>query len=260
MVLHLTYKKRIRLKLTEMTSFVRLWNKLFKRNLATTVSEDLATITPKSTLPKFSEKIVNLQKSSRDAEVAHFRVGGDQRYFPKARVILLRPNAKHTPYQAKFIVPKSFNKMDLRDYLYHIYGLRALNVTTQLLPGRFVRAGTTPRHRVSQLKKMTIDMEQPFIWPSANVSKDNDALSYIDYENEIGKYRNEMSSRVGSDHFKPIKMFDGVYKYNKDYVKHSVEAFVPKRAGRQMMNKKLKALAIDRKSKETESLNNYLQK
>lgn len=72
-----------------------------------------------------SEKIYKWTKAGIEQGKEHFKVGGNKVYFPKARIILLRPNAKHTPYQAKFIVPKSFNKLDLRDYLYHIYGLKS---------------------------------------------------------------------------------------------------------------------------------------
>ncbi|GEQ72169.1 hypothetical protein JCM33374_g5855 [Metschnikowia sp. JCM 33374] len=56
--------------------------------------------------------------------------------------------------------------MDLRDYLWHVYGLRALNVTVQLLHAPFTRGNEDlARHRAPQYKKMTIDMEEPFIWP-----------------------------------------------------------------------------------------------
>ena len=82
---------------------------------------------------RVSDRIMELSRESVAKGEPHFRVGNKQLFFPKARIILLRPNAKHTPYQAKFIVPKSFNKLDLRDYLFHLYGLRAMNVTTQLL-------------------------------------------------------------------------------------------------------------------------------
>lgn len=113
-----------------------------------------------------SEKIYKWTKAGIEQGKEHFKVGGNKVYFPKARIILLRPNAKHTPYQAKFIVPKSFNKLDLRDYLYHIYGLRAMNITTQLLHGKFNRMNLqTTRFREPQIKKMTIEMEEPFIWP-----------------------------------------------------------------------------------------------
>lgn len=139
----------------------------------------------------------------------HFKVGEKQVYFPKARICLLRPNAKHTPYQAKFLVPRNFNKMDLRDYLWHVYGLRALNVTVQLLHASFTRGmDDHARYRGPQYKKMTIDMAEPFVWPE---------LPQHVVEN-ARKFRRDQTSAMqmvtaqGSDKHKPNDSFDGIYK------------------------------------------------
>lgn len=138
----------------------------------------------------------------------HFRVGEKQVYLPKARIALLRPSAKHTPYQAKFLVPRNFNKLDLRDYLWHVYGLRALNVTVQLLHAKFERGmNDLGRYRGPQYKKMTIDMEEPFIWPElpaeAEGFKEN-----LEAQTEIIESKNGL----GSDKDKPTKAFDGLYE------------------------------------------------
>lgn len=138
----------------------------------------------------------------------HFKVGGKQVYFPGARICLLRPNAKHTPYQAKFLVPKKFNKMDLRDYLWHVYGLRALNITVQLLHGKFVRGPFDySRYREPQLKKMTVDMAEPFIWPEVpqNIVDESQA----DYVDEVKAI--ESKNGKGSDKMKPVEGFDGLF-------------------------------------------------
>ncbi|ODV77582.1 uncharacterized protein CANTADRAFT_55629 [Suhomyces tanzawaensis NRRL Y-17324] len=138
----------------------------------------------------------------------HFRVGENKIYFPSGRICLLRPNAKHTPYQAKFLVPKSMNKMDLRDYLWNVYGLRALNVTVQLLHGRFQRdAFAYARYRLPQYKKMTVDMAEPFIWPE--VSPELVEQAENDYRNEVKVI--ELKNGRGSDLLKPIEGFDGMY-------------------------------------------------
>lgn len=139
---------------------------------------------------------------------AHFRIGEKQVYLPKAKVTLLRPNAKHTPYQAKFLVPRNFNKLDLRDYLWHVYGLRATNITVQLLHAKFERGmNDLARYRGPQYKKMTIDMEEPFIWPE--ISPEAETYKHtFDNQMEIVESRNGL----GSNKDKPTKAFDGLYQ------------------------------------------------
>lgn len=152
----------------------------------------------------------------------HFKLGEKRIFLPKARICLLRPNAKHTPYQAKFLVPRNFNKMDLRDYLWHVYGLRALNVTVQLLHARFTRGPDDhARYRGPQYKKMTIDMEEPFFWPEVPDSIVKQAEDQ--QENQI----KALSSRnsYGSDKQKSSDAFDGLYK------KPTLpDSFIPSRA------------------------------
>lgn len=139
----------------------------------------------------------------------HFRVGEKKVYFPNARVCLLKPSANHTPYQAKFLVPKSFNKMDLRDYLWHVYGLRALNVTVALTPAKFTRGmSDLARYRVPQLKKMTVDMEEPFVWPEVP----QELLDRGEKMKEGQMGIQQQLVAVGSDKIKPTDAFDGLYK------------------------------------------------
>ncbi|CCD22579.1 mitochondrial 54S ribosomal protein uL23m NDAI_0A04220 [Naumovozyma dairenensis CBS 421] len=185
--------------------------------------------------PTFSNKILSLTRKSIEDGKSHFRVGSRKLYFPKARVILLRPNAKHTPYQAKFIVPKSFNKLDLRDYLYHIYGLRAMNITTQLLPGTYSTVGRMgSRFRGPQIKKMTIDMEEPFVWPKENAKKEGEDSLGIEYTKELEKFEEDNTHRTGSDRYKPGESFDGVLgPYGL-----GAQPFIPKFLKRELDNKK----------------------
>lgn len=178
----------------------------------------------------FGEKIVSrVRKSLMDDALPHYRVGGKEIFLPTARVILLRPNAKHTPYQAKFIVPKSFNKLDLRDYLFKLYGLKALNITTQLLHSKFYKL--TPwsgRFRGPQIKKMTIEMSEPFIWPDEPDVTEND-----NWDKEMIKnmeiYKTEQEMRLNSDKYKPTKAFDGVVNdYRAIGDKTGPQPFIPR--------------------------------
>ncbi|KAM9897615.1 hypothetical protein OXX79_006777 [Metschnikowia pulcherrima] len=147
-------------------------------------------------------------KESVAMGLPHFRVGEKKVYLPKARVCLLRPNAKHTPYQAKFLVPRNFNKMDLRDYLWHVYGLRALNVTVQLLHAPFVRGHhDLARHRAPQYKKMTIDMEEPFVWPELPDGLEKNAREMMADQMSVTKHL----VPVGSEKNLVNDSFDGLY-------------------------------------------------
>lgn len=180
---------------------------------------------------RVSDRILKWSRDAIERGDAHFKVGGTKLYFPKARVILLRPNAKHTPYQAKFIVPKSFNKLDLRDYLFHVYGLRAMNITTQLLHGKYTRMSPfLPRYRAPQIKKMTIEMAEPFVWPEEPSKKDNPMWDETMTEN-IKLYR-EDAFRLGSDKFKPSKAFGGAVGPFQPVA----QPFIPRQLRRQMQN------------------------
>lgn len=217
-------------------------NNLNVRNLATVVgtsqeAEVKAEMKTKVKEPvKVSDKILNWSREAIAQGKPHFKVGGNPVYFPKARLILLRPNAKHTPYQAKFIVPKSFNKLDLRDYLFHVYGLRAMNVTTQLLHAKYTRVNQVmPRYRAPQIKKMTIDMAEPFIWPEQPADMDPWAASLVE---DLNKYRGEQT-RLGSDKFKPGTAFDGALGPYQP----PAQPFVPRFLKRRIVNNRRRAQA-----------------
>lgn len=177
-----------------------------------------------------SKKIVKLVREALENDEPNFTTGSKSIYLPFATVKLLRPNAKHTPYQAKFIVPKSFNKLDLRDYLYHIYGLRVLNITSALMPGKLIRSMPAPygsRYRDAQIKKMTVDLVDPFVWPA-----ESDAyIQEKELSSELNKYREEKANAINSDVEKPSKAFGGIIDKNPIPMN-----FVPKVVKRQMKN------------------------
>ncbi|CAI4038264.1 hypothetical protein SMKI_04G6060 [Saccharomyces mikatae IFO 1815] len=204
---------------------------------------------------KVSERIYEWTKAGVKQGKEHFKVGGNKAYLPKARIILLRPNAKHTPYQAKFIVPKSFNKLDLRDYLYHVYGLRAMNITTQLLHGKFNRMNLqTTRFREPQIKKMTIEMEEPFIWPEEPLPAENTFWDSTTPDN-MEKYREERLNCLGSDANKPGTAFDGVVgPYER-----VAQPFVPRFWKREINNKRERCAAELQRANKLIALNRYVK-
>ncbi|KAI4127296.1 MAG: hypothetical protein LQ347_004664 [Umbilicaria vellea] len=97
--------------------------------------------------------------------------GQKQIFLPSFTITLMRtPNLPAT--MASFIVPLRLNKLDLKDYLYHAYQLPVLSVRSyvqqqkvrqdkpdKLLPAQ--RRWYRPR----AIKKMTVEMERPFVWP-----------------------------------------------------------------------------------------------
>ncbi|CAN9376590.1 unnamed protein product [Alternaria alternata] len=92
--------------------------------------------------------------------------GSKKIYLPKFTVALLRtPNL--SPYHARFLVPLDFSKYDLRDYLYHAYNVKCFNIRSYVkqMPVRDTRE--QPRHwfREDSKKYMTVELEQPFVWP-----------------------------------------------------------------------------------------------
>lgn len=174
---------------------------------------------------KLHEKLV----SSIAENKPHFAIGGKEIWFPWAPVTLLTPSAKMTPYQAQFQVPKNFNKLDLRDYLWHVYGLRALNITTQIKWSRWDRL-MGPRYRTPQVKKMIIEMEEPFVWPQPDLAierlhrKENDRV-FADYEAQ-------MSERKGSDLKKPLDVVSGIMGPYPD----PPQGFIPRKVKSQLKN------------------------
>ncbi|KAF2842243.1 hypothetical protein M501DRAFT_998506 [Patellaria atrata CBS 101060] len=102
----------------------------------------------------------------------HFIVGRKQVFLPNHIITLLR-SPRLPPTFARFIVPLTFNKLDLRDYLWHAYGVRALRVRSYVhqqkvrADKRFARL-PKPRkwHRPRAVKRMTIEMDSPFVWPA----------------------------------------------------------------------------------------------
>lgn len=88
---------------------------------------------------------------------------------PNVPITLLR--SSYGPQFAKFRVPLYFSKLDLRDYLWHVYKVEIIAVRSYLKQQR-VRAennGGKPAarrwHRPQAHKHMTVQLVRPFVWP-----------------------------------------------------------------------------------------------
>lgn len=77
------------------------------------------------------------------------------------------------PNFVQFIVPLNINKLDLKDYLYHVYGVQCLSVRSYIEQQKIAQ---TKRHlgerhvewyRPRATKRMTVELVEPFIYPEA---------------------------------------------------------------------------------------------
>ncbi|KAH8585548.1 hypothetical protein B0O99DRAFT_646678 [Bisporella sp. PMI_857] len=99
------------------------------------------------------------------------RLGTKQVFLPNFTLTLLR-TPKLPPTYASFLVPLNLNKLDLRDYLWNAYNIRSLSVRSyiQMQKLRQDKPGAkrpSPRkwYRPRSIKKMTVEMDRPFVWP-----------------------------------------------------------------------------------------------
>ncbi|KAK3638636.1 mitochondrial 54S ribosomal protein YmL41 [Elasticomyces elasticus] len=108
------------------------------------------------------------------AAAAPFKVGMKEIYLPNFTVCL-----KHTPSQpptsASFLVPLWFSKLDLRDYLHNVYSLAIGPTIRSYVQQSRIRQGQVkdparPQykrwHRPRATKRMTVELERPFVWPA----------------------------------------------------------------------------------------------
>ena len=126
-------------------------------------------------LKELSRHIHNRIMSRQSPKVpqrAPFPVGQKRVYLPNI-VISLRRNPKLEPYFAVFDVPLNLSKLDLRDYLWHLYGVKSLSIRSSILPGRLKRRDKVPNQprrvgpmrRTQARKKMIVQLAEPFYYP-----------------------------------------------------------------------------------------------
>lgn len=85
---------------------------------------------------------------------------------PKFTVAMVRAPGL-SPYHARFLVPLDFSKYDLRDYLFHAYNVKCFNIRSYVkqMPVRDLQSQPNHWFREDSKKYMTVEMEQPFVWP-----------------------------------------------------------------------------------------------
>lgn len=101
-------------------------------------------------------------------------------YRPNHVVAFVRPKPKQPPNLATFAVPLQFNKLDLRDYLYHAYDVEVTSVRSFInqpaVRQKFGHVGKWYRPR-SQ-KMMIAELVKPFVWPSPPAEEDREKFDH----------------------------------------------------------------------------------
>ncbi|KAJ5120612.1 uncharacterized protein N7515_010000 [Penicillium bovifimosum] len=97
-------------------------------------------------------------------------VNGKKVYLPQFRIALVRtPNL--SPRYAQFRVPLNFNKFDLRNYLWNLYGVGCLGIRSYVQAQPITRIsrdgkGYGPWRRPKSQKRMTVELKEPFVYPA----------------------------------------------------------------------------------------------
>ncbi|GMF61485.1 unnamed protein product [[Candida] boidinii] len=90
------------------------------------------------------------------------------------------------------------------------------------------------RHRAPQIKKMTVDLTEPFVWP-AETEQFKDELELVE---QLKCFREDKEGAVNSDLLKPSKAFGGIIDK-----KPRAMNFISKNLKRKMRNTKRKDIS-----------------
>ncbi|KAI7826435.1 ribosomal protein L23-domain-containing protein [Kickxella alabastrina] len=110
------------------------------------------------------------------------RFGSFKVYFPNI-IFKIIPDARLSKNQAAFRVPLNVNKLDIKDYLSHMYNVTITDVRTTVFPGKVsTNRFTGQKERSSRVKKAIVTTKETFEYPQeADIDKDFGGLE-IKYE------------------------------------------------------------------------------
>ncbi|PFH58434.1 hypothetical protein XA68_13686 [Ophiocordyceps unilateralis] len=102
-----------------------------------------------------------------------FKLGQKKLYLPNHVVSMVR-FANIPLNEACFHVPLRFNKFDLRDYLWNVYGVEVLSVRSNVVQKPLARRPYTERavYRPPSIKFMRVTLRKPFEWPDRPTNLD----------------------------------------------------------------------------------------
>lgn len=96
---------------------------------------------------------------------------------PNHVITFIRPIGNTPPNLATFVVPLTFNKFDLRDYLWNVYSVRVSAVRSFVNQQPIEKKGPPEKrngrpYRPQAQKMMIAVLEKPFVWPERVKGKD----------------------------------------------------------------------------------------
>jgi len=101
--------------------------------------------------------------------VTNFSDGLPESPRPNHVITFVRPVRNTPPNLATFVVPLTFNKFDLRDYLWNVYQVRVNSVRSFVNQQPIQRKGPAEKrgraYRPQAQKMMMAELEKPFVWP-----------------------------------------------------------------------------------------------
>ena len=164
-----------------------------------------------------------------------FPLGSKKVYLPNI-VITLKRNTKLEPRHAVFEVPLNLSKIDLRDYLWHLYNVKVLSVRSSVLPGvlrkkykvRDQPVRTGPVRRTRARKKMIVQLAKPFRFPRPLLTGElNTGYGFLGasglltsrfqkkrYDQMYFKQRQSIKKRTLGLVTNPHPMYDSVHKWS----------------------------------------------
>ncbi|RKF76517.1 54S ribosomal protein L23, mitochondrial [Golovinomyces cichoracearum] len=151
------------------------------------------------------------------------KLGKKKIYLPDFTITLLNTPLS-PPTFASFIVPLKFNKLDLRDYLWNMYNVRCLDVRSYIIQQKiqYDRPGVLrPRrepYRPKAVKRMTIEMEEGFVWPEMGDLSQWDKETYMASQKEQEEFQEQARPQARQ---KPTKERDSFAQQARELIKES---------------------------------------
>ncbi|GJJ11194.1 hypothetical protein Clacol_005426 [Clathrus columnatus] len=98
-------------------------------------------------------------------------VVGTRIYFPNWILQMIRnttpPGQPYNPWEATFRAPYSVTKLDVRSYLWAVYGIKCTYIRTQIIPAVFKRNPYGQRMKRKGHKRVIVGLVEPFYYPEA---------------------------------------------------------------------------------------------
>ncbi|KAK4227836.1 hypothetical protein QBC38DRAFT_443318 [Podospora fimiseda] len=190
----------------------------------------------------------------------HKKFGKKQVFLPNHVIAFIRPLPKQPPNLASFAVPLKFNKLDLRDYLFHAYNVEVLSVRSfinQSPPQQ--KYGTHGKWYRPQSKKMMIaELVKPFVWPEVLPESQREGYDYETFKS-IQDQRDKHIKRQMDPSDIPLRTMTAQSKDRKDlrqqaqdFLKRGVEWSNGREQQQEAINKFIAAQKEAEKWKEVE--------